>query len=171
MRPVIRFYFRTNSERGAAMGNAIARGLLAGMLGGAVGSAAKLAGEAIYPPRTQGQKPPPVVLAEKIAGHELTKKQQTAAAQAFHWTLGIGIGGAYGAVAEIHPAVTLGFGVGLGLAVLLGTHESTLPLLGLSKPPDKQPLREQLSELATHALYGIGVEAVRRLVRSRRLGW
>jgi putative membrane protein len=147
--------------------NAIASGLLAGLIGGVVGSAAKLAGEAVYPPRTEGQKPPPAVLAEKIAGHPLSEGQETAATQVFHWTLGIGIGGMYGAVAEIYPVVTTGYGIGLGLAVLLGTHESTLPLLGLDRPPNKQPLREHLSELATHALYGLGVEVVRRLLRRR----
>jgi putative membrane protein len=51
--------------------------------------------------------------------------------------------------------------------VTRGTHESTLPLLGLDKPPTQQPLREHTSELATHAFYGFAVEFVRRRLMRR----
>lgn len=145
----------------------ITKALLAGLIGGVVGSAAKLIGEAVYPPRTQGQEPPPAVLAEKIAGHPLTKGQKTAATQAFHWVLGTAIGGAYAVAAEFLPVVTVGYGVAFGIAVMLGTHESTIPLLGLDKPPTQQPLREHTSELATHAFYGFAVEFVRRRLMRR----
>lgn len=145
----------------------VATGLLAGFVGGIVGSGAKLVGEAIYPPRTQGQEPPPAVLAEKIAGHPLSEHQKNVATQVFHWTLGTGIAAVYGAAAVVAPVVTVGYGVGFGLVVLLTTHESTLPLLGLDKPPTQQPLREHTSELATHALYGFFVEAVRRWLMRR----
>lgn len=145
----------------------ITKALLAGLLGGVAGSAAKLIGEAIYPPRTQGQEPPPAVLAEKIAGHSLSKGQKTAATQLFHWTTGTAMGGVYGMAAEFLPVVTAGYGVAFGIAVMLGTHESTLPLLGLDKPPTQQPLREHSSELATHALYGFAVEFVRRRLMRR----
>ena len=140
----------------------IAKGLLAGAIGGLAGSAAKLAGELIDPPRSEGQEPPPAVLAEKLAGHPLSKHQQTIATQAFHWTFGAGIGAVYGVAAEVAPIVTLAFGVAFGEVVLLLTHESTLPLLGLDRPPAQQPLREHTSEALTHAMYGAGTEAVRR---------
>ena len=145
----------------------IAQGLIAGLIGGVGGSATKLIGEAIYPPRTQGQEPPPAVLAEKVAGHPLSETHKTIATQFFHWTLGTGIAGAYGAAAEFSPIVTVGYGVAFGIAVMLGTHESTLPLLGLDKPPTQQPLREHTSELATHALYGFVVEFIRRRLVKR----
>ena len=145
----------------------IAKGLLAGLLGGVAGSAAKLIGEAIFPPRTQGQEPPPALLAEKVAGHPLSSGEKTAATQGFHWLLGSGIGAVYGAAAEELPAVTGGYGSLFGLAVLLGTHESVLPLLGLVEPPLKQPLNEQGSEIFTHILYGVTTEAVRRWLMRR----
>ncbi len=140
----------------------IGAGLLAGFIGGLAGSGAKLIGEAIYPPRTLGQAPPPAVLAEKLAGHALNDSQKTIATQAFHWTSGAMIGAIYGAAAEVAPIVTIGYGVGFGIVVLLTTHESLLPLLGLDDSPARQPLREHASELATHALYGFSVELVRR---------
>lgn len=145
----------------------LAKGLLAGLLGGIAGSGAKLVGEWIYPPRTQGQEAPPAVLAEKLAGHPLSKTSKTIATQTFHWTTGSLMGAVYGGVAEVAPIVTVAYGVGFGIVVLLTTHESTLPLLGLDKPPAQQPFREQSSEVATHALYGFAVEVVRRWIRSR----
>ncbi len=143
----------------------IALGLAAGLIGGAVGSALKLVGEKVYPPRTQGQEPPPAVLAEKIAGHPLSDSQRAAASQGFHWTFGSLTGAAYGALAEVAPIVTVGYGGGFAVVLLLLTHESTLPLLGLDKPPTQQPAREHLSEFATHLLYGFGTEGTRRLLR------
>ena len=147
----------------------VAKGLLAGALGGLAGGVSKLAGELVYPPRTRGQEPPPALLAEKALGHPLVKPLQTAASQMFHWTFSVGIGAVYGAAAEVAPIVTLGYGVVFGEVVLLTTHESTLPLLGLTEPPLQQPAREQKSEIVTHAIYGLTVEAVRRwLVRRWR---
>ncbi len=142
----------------------IAKGLLAGFIGGIAGSAAKLIGEAIYPPRTLGQEPPPALLVEKIMGHPISKSQQTLASQGFHWTFGPGLGAAYGVAAEFVPQVTALYGVAFGWVVLVGTHESVLPALGLVEPPLKQPLQEQTSEIATHALYGFVTEFVRRLL-------
>jgi putative membrane protein len=106
-------------------------------------------------------------LAEKLAGHSLDKTSKTIATQVFHWTTGSLVGAVYGGVAEVAPVVTAGYGVGFGIAVLLLTHESALPLLGLDKPPTQQPFREQSSEVATHAFYGFAVEAVRRWLRKR----
>jgi putative membrane protein len=149
-----------------ASAGSIAAGILAGFLGGIAGSGFKLVGEAIYPPRTQGQEPPPAVLAEKLAGHPLTKSQKTAATQTFHWTFGSLSGAFYGAVAEVAPIVTTGYGSAFGLVVFLFTHETTLPMLGLDKSPFQQPAREQSSEFVTHVMYGVGTEVVRRAIRS-----
>src|ERR1700691_5037517 len=44
------------------------KGFLAGAIGGLVGAAAKAAGEAIYPPATQGQIAPPAVLVNPNGG-------------------------------------------------------------------------------------------------------
>ena len=142
----------------------IAKGLLAGLIGGVAGSAAKLIGEAIYPPRTLGQKAPPALLVEKIVGHPISKSQQTLASQSFHWTFGAGLGAAYGVAAQFVPQVTVLYGVAFGWAVLVSTHESVLPALGLVEPPLQQPFQEQTSEIATHAMYGFTTEFVRRLL-------
>jgi putative membrane protein len=145
----------------------IAKGLLAGLLGGLAGSVAKIAGEMLYNPRTEGQVSPPILLAERIAGHPLTHTQQQASQSAIHFTFGAATGAVYGAVAEVAPIVTAGYGSVFGVVLQLCTHETLVPAAGLDKPAPQQPMREHLSELFTHVLYGIATEVVRRIVRKR----
>src|ERR1700753_1115912 len=82
------------------------KGFLAGAIGGLAGAAAKAAGEAVYPPRTQGQIPPPAVLVNRMAGRTLTETEEEVSVQAIHWGFGALVGGVYGAVAEYQPVVT-----------------------------------------------------------------
>jgi putative membrane protein len=143
------------------------KGALAGFIGGLAGSAAKLLAEKIYPPRTRGQKAPPVVLAEKVAGHRLNSTEKTAAMQGMHWSFGPIVGAIYGAVVEYEPEVAARHGVAFGLGLNALTHEGALPLLGLTEKVQKQPRQEKWSEVASHAVYGFVTESVRRLIRGR----
>jgi putative membrane protein len=145
----------------------IAKGLLAGLLGGLAGSVAKIAGEMVYNPRTEGQVPPPVVLVRRIAGHPLTHMQELVTMNAIHFTFGAATGAIYGAVAEAAPAVTAGYGSVFGVVLQLCTHETLVPAAGLDKPAPQQPMREHLSEFFTHILYGVATEAVRRIARKK----
>ena len=145
----------------------LAKGLLAGVLGGLVGSGAKIVGELIYTPRTLGQVPPPVILAERIAGHPLSHLGQNVSMQAIHFVFGATTGAFYGAVAEFAPIVTIGYGSAFGFIMQLFTHEALVPLAGLDVPPWQQPLREHASEFFTHVLFGVATEATRRAVRKR----
>ncbi len=150
-----------------ATGRMVLAGVLAGAVGGLAGSAAKIVSEAIYPPRTLGQVPPPLLLAERWVGHPLSKGQGEFAVQAIHWPFGALVGGIYGGVAEVAPIVTVGYGVVFGLALQLFTHESAVPAMGLDVPASQQPLREHLSEFVSHAFYGLATELVRRVVRRK----
>lgn len=145
----------------------LAKGLLAGALGGIAGSCAKIVGELIYPPRTLGQVPPPVLLANRLAGRQLNPGEANASMQAIHFVFGSGVGAVYGAAAEFLPAVTAGYGAAFGFALQFFTHESLVPLAGLDVPPWQQPLREHTSEFFTHILYGVATEAARRAIRKR----
>lgn len=145
----------------------IAKGLLAGLLGGLAGSVAKIAGEMLYNPRTEGQVPPPVVLARRVVGHPLSHAQELVAMNAIHFTFGAATGAIYGAAAEVAPIVTAGYGSVFGIVLQLCTHETLVPAAGLDKPAPQQPAREHLSELFTHVLYGVATEAVRRIVRKK----
>jgi putative membrane protein len=141
------------------------KGFLAGAIGGLVGAAAKAAGEAVYPPRTQGQIPPPAVLVNRMADHPLSEKAEEASVRAIHWGFGALAGGVYGALAEYQPVVTKRLGANFGLMLCGITHASALPMMGLTESPENQPAREHASELVTHAIYGVTTELVRRGAR------
>jgi putative membrane protein len=143
----------------------LAKGLLAGLIGGLVATAAKSIAEKVYPPRTHGEPEPPVVLAEKVAGHELAGTEKEVAAEAIHWGFGALTGAAYGALAEYYPEATSKDGAAFGMALASLTHGTALPALGLSAEPEEQTTRERTSEMATHVVYGLVTETVRRFVR------
>lgn len=141
-------------------------GLAAGLIAGLAGSAAKAAAEAVYPPRTAGQTSPPIVLVRKLTGGRLLKKNETKLQNVIHFGFGALVGAAYGVLAEFHPGVTAGRGALFGTGLNLITHETTLPLLGLSEPPLKQKPREQVSEAVTHVVFGVTVELTRHFLRA-----
>lgn len=141
------------------------KGLLAGTIAGIVATAAKSAAEKMYPPRTHGEPEPPDVLAEKLAGHSLDDDTKAVASESIHWAFGAIAGAAYGALAEFYPAATAKQGATFGMALMSLTHESALPAMGLSAPPEEQSFREHTSEAASHVLYGVVTEKVRGLLR------
>lgn len=143
----------------------LAKGLLAGLAAGIVATAAKTIIEKIYPPRMPGEPDPPAVLAEKVAGHQLAPAPKAVATETIHWVFGAAAGAAYGAIAEFYPAATSRDGVSFGMVLMAVTHEATLPALGLSPSPANQSAREKSSELASHVVYGVVAETVRRAVR------
>ena len=143
----------------------ILKGALAGLVGGIVGSGAKMVAEKIYPPRIAGETPPPVVLAEQVAGHRLSPGQREVALKSIHWTFGAIAGAVYGAAVELEPRAGAWRGAAFGLALNKLTHESLLPRMGLAEEPVRQTTQERQSEWVTHAVYGITTDLVRRLVR------
>ncbi|HXC95574.1 MAG TPA: DUF1440 domain-containing protein [Edaphobacter sp.] len=147
----------------------LVKGLVAGLIGGLVATAAKTLAERIYPPRTQGEPEPYEVLSEVIAGHELMGHEKGVAAEGVRWGFGALTGAAYGALAEYYPAATAKDGAGFGMALSSLTQGTVLPAMGLASEPEEQTARERTSELATHVVYGVVTETVRRVVR-RMLG-
>ena len=76
--------------------------------------------------------------------------QKAAAGSIFHYGFGAVAGAVYGALAATDPKVTKGGGVPFGAAVFLTAGERGIP------------------RLATHLVYGVTLEAVRRLLMRRR---
>ncbi|MGD0446537.1 MAG: DUF1440 domain-containing protein [Edaphobacter sp.] len=143
----------------------LAKGLLAGLIGGLVATAAKTLVEKVYPPQTHGEPEPHEVLAERVAGHELVRTQKEVATEAIHWGFGALTGAAYGALVEYYPAATAKDGAGFGMALSSLTHGTMLPVMGLGAAPEAQTARERTSEMATHVIYGVVTETVRRVIR------
>lgn len=143
------------------------KGLVAGLAGGLAATAVKTLAERVYPPRTHGEPEPPEVLAEKVAGHELSTETKEVAGEAIHWVFGAATGAAYGALAEFYPAARGKNGATFGVTLMALTHEGALPAMGLAAEPMDQTNREKSSEMASHVVYGLVTEFVRRLVRKQ----
>lgn len=124
--------------------------------------------------KTQGnsdeQEPATVKAAQAISqgifGHNLRKDEKKIAGDAVHYAFGTAVGGLYGGLAEIEPEVSAGVGLPFGTVFWLVADETAVPLLGLSKSPTEYPLSTHVYALASHLVYGITTDIVRRGVRS-----
>jgi hypothetical protein len=105
-------------------------------------------------------------ISEGIFGHELKEKEKKMAGAVVHYAFGTATGGLYGAVAEFAPEVTTVAGLPFGAAFWLVADEIVVPLLGLSKGPTEYPPSTHAYALASHLVYGLTAEAIRRTVRS-----
>lgn len=105
------------------------------------------------------------MISEEVFDHELAKEEEEVAGAAVHYAFGAAVGGLYGVAAEVTPTVTTCEGMLYGSAVWLVADEAAVPLLGLSKPPTEYPLSVHAYALASHLVYGLTLELVRRSVR------
>jgi hypothetical protein len=104
-------------------------------------------------------------VSEGLFDHKLTPSEKKVAGPAVHYSLGTGVGGLYGVVAEMAPKVTAGSGLPFGAVFWLVVDEGAVPLLGLSKGPTAYPLSTHAYALSSHFVYGLTAEVVRRAVR------
>jgi uncharacterized membrane protein YagU involved in acid resistance len=103
-------------------------------------------------------------ISEGVFAHKLTQREKKIAGTAVHYALGTGVGGLYGAAAEIAPKVTTGAGLPFGAVFWLVVDEGAVPILGLSKGPRQYPLSTHAYALVSHFVYGVTTELVRRVV-------
>jgi hypothetical protein len=102
----------------------------------------------------------------KLFERELTQREKEAAGTAFHYAMGATSGALYGAVAEAAPGATAGAGLPFGVAVWLVADEGLVPAAGLSKSPSEYPLSIHAYSFASHLVFGLTAEVVRRAVRN-----
>ena len=101
-----------------------------------------------------------------LSGRELTRREKETAGTALHYAMGTTSGALYGAVAELVPAVKAGAGMPFGAVVWLTADEGILPAAGLSKSSAEYPLSIHAYAFASHLVYGLTTELVRRAVRN-----
>jgi len=106
----------------------------------------------------------------ELAGHPLTLKEKKKASPFVHYGFGATMGALYGVLHEMAPKpmgkISPVFaGVGYGSALFVGADEVAVPALGLSESPKKSPLSTHVYGLASHVVYGVTGEIVRRTVR------
>jgi Protein of unknown function (DUF1440) len=104
-------------------------------------------------------------VSEKLLGRELERDEKEMAGAVVHYAFGAGMGLVYGVAAEAAPEAGAGFGLPFGAVFWLAADELAVPLLGLAKPPAEYPLSTHAYSLASHLVYGLTAEAVRRAVR------
>jgi hypothetical protein len=106
------------------------------------------------------------MLSENVLRHRLSPRQKDIADPAVHSAVGAMLGGLYGVAAELEPRVTVGAGVPFGAAVAAVLDEGVVPAVGLSEPPWKSPTSTHLYSLASHLVFGLTAEVVRRNTRN-----
>ena len=104
-------------------------------------------------------------VSELVFHHHLTKSEKEKAGAAAHYAMGVGSGAIYGAVAEMMPAATVAEGLPFGAAVWVLADEAVVPALGLSRNPTDYPASIHAYSIASHLVYGLTTELVRRAVR------
>lgn len=178
---------RDGGRNGRRVEGSVWKGLAAGVIGGFVASAVMDEFQALWIKLSESlegsndgggrkdegageeQEPATVKAAEAISenvfGHELTKSEKEVAGPAVHYAMGAGSAAVYGVLAEFVPEVTAGAGLPFGTAVWLLADEAAVPALGLSKGPTEYPLSTHAYALASHFVYGLTTELVRRGMR------
>jgi putative membrane protein len=168
------------------MGKHLVRGVLAGVAGGLVASwmmnefattLGQKISDAVETPadkrelaaESDGQDAT-MRAADKIVetvtgGRHLTYEQREIGGPIVHYAMGAVTGGVYGALAEYLPIVRTGLGTGFGGFIFSTADVFGVPALGLDRPSDQYPLSSWANPLASHLVYGVTTELVRRVVR------
>lgn len=106
------------------------------------------------------------LVAEKILHRELSQEEKTKASPYIHYGFGTVMGTLYGIAAEQFPAATSGFGIAYATGVFLIADEGAVVALGLGAKPTEVPLSSHAYALASHLVYGVSTESVRRGIRA-----
>ncbi len=104
-------------------------------------------------------------VSEGLLHQQLSKEQKKKLGPVVHYSFGTLTGAMYGALAEVAPKAAAGKGVLFGTAVFAGADELSLWALRLAGPPTQYPLMTHVQALASHCVYGLATDTVRRTVR------
>jgi putative membrane protein len=102
-----------------------------------------------------------------IAGYQLSHDQKKKASPLVHYGFGTAMGALYGLAMEsrqLRKQQPLFAGAGFGTGVFLFGDEMAVPALGLSGQSESS-IATHLYGLASHLVYGLTAEGVRRLTR------
>lgn len=104
-------------------------------------------------------------VAQPILDRELTEEERPVAGELVHYGFGSMNGALYGALADLLPPIRLANGMLFGAGLWLVADELMLWKLGLAKKPTEFPTATHAYALASHLVYGLTLETVRRAIR------
>lgn len=104
-------------------------------------------------------------LSAGLVHRPLTDAQKKLAGPVMHYMMGMMTGAAYGALCESDDRASTGGGSVYGATVWGVADNIAVPALGLSKSPAAYPASTHMYALASHLVYGVTTELVRRIVR------
>ncbi|WP_037522801.1 DUF1440 domain-containing protein [Sphingomonas sp. Mn802worker] len=153
----------------------VLRGVVAGAIAGALASFAMDRFQAVVgalsgsDDASEESEPATEQAADAIAkqtGHEIAATDKPLAGQAIHYALGLGLGVAYGVAVEFRPLLAVGYGSGFGVVTATLLDEAAVPAVGLGSAPWRTDLSTNLYSYASHLVFGVTSELVRRQVAS-----
>ncbi|MGI8958294.1 MAG: hypothetical protein ACR2IV_00730 [Bryobacteraceae bacterium] len=161
------------------------KGLAAGLLGGLAGSWTMNASQSLMSEirkrsksqdsehdssqqqQSSSEEPATVkaarAVSEHLFHHELRDDQKSFAGNVAHYTMGAASGAVYSAVTVALPAAPLARGLVFGTALWLIADEAIVPVFGFSKAPIEYPASRHGYAWASHLIFGVTADAVRRL--------
>lgn len=147
-----------------------AAGAVAGLAGAAVMEVFQTYSASLFQP--SGSQPPATEQAAQAAARlvgaaRLRKADREAGGAVVHYVVGAMTGAAYGAMAEAAPGVTRWRGLAFGLACAALIDQIAVPLAGFARSPLRYTLRTHVYAVASHAVFGLVTEAVRKGLRRR----
>jgi putative membrane protein len=106
--------------------------------------------------------------AEAVTGSPLEGRAKRIGGSTVHYAFSAAVGALYGAAAETYPGTTAVSGLPFGAALWVAADEVGVPLAGLARNPAEYPAYRHLTALASHLVFGLTVESVRRALRGSR---
>jgi predicted cobalt transporter CbtA len=118
--------------------------------------------------KSANQEPAPVKIVaaaeHMVLNREPSESHKKIGSQVVHYGFGTAMGLLYGALADKTSKVRAGGGTLFATSLWLGADEIAVPALKLSPPPTDTPKSKHLYGLASHLIYGLTLEGVRRAV-------
>ena len=143
-------------------------GIAAGLVASAAMAAFQSAASKLLP--DDGEDPSTVKAADAVSeaatGAQVPEPYREASGEMVHYVVGAVMGGIYGVLTEYRPDASAGFGSAYGIATSTLLDEAAVPALDLG--PDEAPVETHLYGVASHLVFGIVLEGVRRLIGGRR---
>ena len=105
------------------------------------------------------------IAAEAVTDARLDDREKQIGGSLVHYLFGAAVGAAYGAAGEYRPSTTALSGLPFGTGVWIVADELGLPFVGLARTPTDYPAARHLAAFASHLVFGLATEAVRRQLR------